>query len=334
VTTAIDAHAHYIPAAILEAVRREPEALGVSIAPGEGPPALVYEDGAKLRPFFPRLIEGEEARVNAMHGMGLRHQVLSVWTDMFGFGLPAPKAVRWHRVMNDALGDLCRRRPGEFSWLASGALQDPAAAATELRRAVREGGAKGAAAPANFGGVNPGEMDLDPYWAAIQELGVPLLIHPVDLAPGPRVRRWGLTQVAQYTFDTTLAVASLIHSGVLDRYPEMELFLPHGGGALLWLSGRFDVMYDRLPAAAGGSGAKHKPSHYLRRCHYDTILHSGDLVRTLVGMVGADRVLLGTDDAFPPMDRDPLATLAAAALPEADVALIREGNARALFKLG
>jgi aminocarboxymuconate-semialdehyde decarboxylase len=332
--TAIDAHAHYIPAGILDAVRREGDAMGVSISPGEGPPALAYADGTRLRPFFPRLIETEEARIAAMAGMGLSMQVLSVWTDMFGFGLSAEKGTRWHRVMNDALADLCHRRPEHFAWLASAALQDPVAAAAELRRAVRDGGATGAAAPANFGGISLGELELDPYWAAVQELGVPLFIHPVDLAPGPRVRRWGLTQVAGYTFDTTLAIASLIHSGVLDRFPEMELFLPHGGGALLWLSGRLDVMYERLPAAAGGSGAKHPPSHYLRRCHYDTILHSGDLVRTLVGMVGADRVLLGTDDAFPPMDRDPLATLAAAALPEEEAALIREGNARALFGLG
>jgi aminocarboxymuconate-semialdehyde decarboxylase len=331
---AIDAHAHYIPADILRAVAERSAELGITYAPGPGggPPALAYEDGTRLRPFFPRLIESEEDRIAAMTRMGVGRQVVSVWTDMFGFGLPAAKATAWHRTMNDALAGLCRRHPDHFSWLASGALQEPEGAGAELRRAVREDGAVGAAAPANFAGVNLGEMSLDPYWAAVEELDVPLFVHPLELAPGPRVKRWALTQVAQYTFDTTLAIATLIFSGVLDRFPGIRLFLPHGGGALLWLSGRFDCMHGRMDPSMDNR-AKHPPSWYLRRCHYDTIVHDPVLLRALVGLVGADRVLLGTDDAFPPMDRDPLATLRAAGLPEAESAAIAAGNAKALFRL-
>jgi aminocarboxymuconate-semialdehyde decarboxylase len=331
---AIDSHAHYTPHAILEAIGTAPDRFGVSLipSPSGAPPALAFEDGSKVRPFFPRLVESEPDRLAAMAGMGIDRQVLSVWTDMYGFRLPAEKAVRWHRMLNDAFADLCRRHPASFSWLATGALQDPAAAAQELRRAVRDGGAAGAAAPANFAGVNLGEMELDPWWAAAAELDVPVLVHPVELAPGPRVQRWGLTQIAQYTYDTTLAAGTLVASGVMDRFPGLKVFLPHGGGAFPWLSGRFDCMHGRLPAQAAMQSVQ-PPSAYLRRFYYDTILHDPKLLRVLVDLVGPDRVMLGTDDSFPPADRDPLATLQAAGLPAGDAAAITSATARGLFRL-
>jgi aminocarboxymuconate-semialdehyde decarboxylase len=330
----IDAHAHIVPDSLIAAIRARGEALGVTYAPppAGGAPALLFADGTRLRPFFAKLAEPEAERMASMAATGLARQVLSAWTDMLGFGLAPAQAVAWHRAMNEAFADLCRRNPGRFSFLATGALQDPQAAAAELRRAVREDGAVGAAAPANFAGVNIGELELDPWWAAADETGRPVLIHPVDLAPGPRVRRWGLAQVASYTFDTTLAAASLIHMGVLDRFPGLRVFLPHGGGAFVWLSGRLDCMAGRVPAELRGA-AQRPPSRYIDRFLFDSILHDPALLRILVGLVGAERVMLGTDDGFPPADRDPLGTLRAAGLPEAQTAAIAAGNARAAFGL-
>jgi aminocarboxymuconate-semialdehyde decarboxylase len=327
---AIDSHAHLVPAAVLNAVRRDGARMGVSLV--GMPEALHFADGSRLRPFFPKLIEAEPDRLASMAGTGIARQVLSAWTDMSGFGLAAAEATAWHRCMNDAFAELCRRRPESFSFLASGGLQDPVAAAAELRRAVREDGAVGAAAPANFAGTNIGELDLDPYWAAIEETGLPVLVHPVDLAPGPRVRRWGMAQVVSYTMDTTLAVGSLIHAGVLDRFPRLRLFLPHGGGAFVWLSGRFDCMAGRVPPEMRGA-AERPPSRYMDRMLFDSITHDPALLRALVGVVGAERVLLGTDDSFPPADRDPLGSLAAAALPAEQAEMIAGGNARKVFGL-
>jgi aminocarboxymuconate-semialdehyde decarboxylase len=328
--TAIDAHAHLVPAAVLDAVRRHGAAMGVQLA--GTPPALHFADGTRLRPFFPKLAEAEPDRLASMAGTGIARQLLSAWTDMFGFGLPPAEATAWHRCMNDGFAELCRRRPENFSFLASAALQDPIAAAAEIRRAVREDGAVGAAAPANFAGTNIGELELDPFWAAVEETGLPVLVHPVDLSPGPRVRRWGMAQVVSYTMDTTLAAGSLIHSGVLDRFPGLRVFLPHGGGAFVWLSGRFDCMAGRVPPEMRGA-AERPPSRYIDRFLFDSITHDPALLRALVGVVGAERVLLGTDDSFPPADRDPLGTLAAAALPADQAALIAGGNARAVFGL-
>src|SRR3989442_1359603 len=96
------------------------------------------------------------------------------------------------------------RHGGHFSILASGYLPDAARAARELEHAVKQLGAVGAVAATNVEGANLGELPLDEYWAAAVALGVPVFLHPVQPTATPRTRRFAMTQVVQYTVDTTL----------------------------------------------------------------------------------------------------------------------------------
>ena len=151
--------------------------------------------------------------------------------------------------------------------------------------------------------------------------------------PPARVKRYALNQVAQYTFDTTLAVGSLIMSGVLDRHPGLRLILSHGGGAVLPLMGRFDCMYERSDHKATGIAAAHPPSAYRRRLYYDSIVHDPVALRHLVDVAGADRVVIGSDDSFPPADYDPMQSLRQAGLDAQTIDQIAQHNPRALFRL-
>ena len=177
-----------------------------------------------------------------------------------------------------------------------------------------------------------GDLDLDAYWACAQSLGVPVFIHPAAPAPNSRTARHALNQIVQYTYDTTLCVGSLIGAGVLDRFPKLELILSHGGGALPWLIGRFDCMHGRMDRKQQQDVAAMAPSSYLTRLSYDTILHEPAALRYLIERVGADRVVLGSDDSFPPADRDPMATLRATGIGVRDIELIADGNPRRLFR--
>ena len=217
--------------------------------------------------------------------------------------------------------------------LASGYLPDAGAAARELEYAVNELGAVGAVASCNVEGVNLGELPLDEYWAAAVELDVPVLLHPAQPVPTPRTRRFALNQVAQYTFDTTLAVGSLIWSGVLDRFPALRLILSHGGGTFPQLMGRFDCMHGRSDHAATGIVSQAAPSTYLKRMHYDSLLHDPAALRHLANLTGVERIVLGSDYSFPPADHDPLGTLAKAGFSSSEVDRIVEANPRELFRL-
>ena len=330
----IDVHAHYVPNRILEVLRDKGKDYGISVIDQTaGCPCLNFNHGLKVRPFFARLLEDESARIAAMDHIGIDRQVLSLWADIFGYGMPAHQSRAWHQLLNDSLAASCARHPDRFSWFASGPLPDAAAAARELERCVRELGAVGGMVAANVEGENLGELPLDEYWAAAEELGVPVFIHPAQPMHLPRTGRFALNPIVQYTFDTTLTLGSLIFSGVLDRFPRLDLVVSHGGGALPYLIGRFDTMHERMDRADQGNVAKAAPGQYLRRFHYDTILHDAAALRYLASKVETDRLVLGSDDPFPPMDKDPLSSVKRARFSAGDIARIADENPRRLLGL-
>jgi aminocarboxymuconate-semialdehyde decarboxylase len=329
----IDVHAHYVPAKILDVLEHEGDRYGVRVASHEPTcqKCLRFEYGLQIRPFFAKLVEPVAERIESMRSSGIDREILSAWTDIFGYALPGGKGDAWHRLLNDLLAELVSSEPSAFSWLASGPLPDAARAARELERALKNG-AVGAVVATHVEAANLGELPLDEYWAAAQSLDVPVFLHPAQPAPLPRTSKFALNQIVQYTFDTTLCVGSLISSGVLDRFPKLRLILSHGGGALPYLIGRFDIMHERADKSQGIVAAG-KPSTYLHRLWYDSILHDAQALRYLASRVSVDRIVLGSDDSFPPADLDPLASLQAAGFDAAEVHTITEDNPRLLFRL-
>jgi len=331
----IDVHAHYVPQTILQTLDDKACEFGLSMV--RHPPscscAIHFDYGPKVRPFFPKLVEDVSARLDGMAAQGVDRQVLSMWADIFGYGLPRPEARRWHRHLNEHMAALCQSHPRHFSMLGSLPLGHPDDAAAELDYVVRQLGAVGGVVAANVEGVNLGELPLDPVWQAAVELNVPIFIHPVQAQPNARTARFALSQIAQYTFDTTLCVGSLIFSGVMDRFPTLRLLLSHGGGTFPYLTGRFDVMHARMDRAGQSDVAQHQPSDYLRRFWYDSIVHDPAILRWLAERVSVERVVLGSDDSFPPADRDPVATVRQAGFTDAEFDAITEANPRILFPL-
>lgn len=329
----IDVHAHYVPPSLVETVEARARDFGLSVV--KHPPscscALHFDYGLKVRPFFAKLIEPVDQRVAAMAQQGVDRQVLSIWADIFGTGLPQPQAVAWHRYLNEQMAALCAERPDRFSLLASVPLPYAQEAAAELEYAVNNLGAVGVVIPANVEEINLGELDLDAFWQAAVALDVGIFIHPVQAQPQPRAAKFALAQVAQYTVDTTFTVGSLIFSGVLDRFPALRILLSHGGGGVPYLAGRFDCMHERMDRARQGDVAKAPPSSYLRRFYYDTILHDPSILQWLASRVSVERLALGSDYSFPPADLDPVGTVRKAGFTGADFQAIVEDNPRALF---
>jgi aminocarboxymuconate-semialdehyde decarboxylase len=255
---------------------------------------------------------------------------VATWPDIYGYGLARDACASWHKMLNDTLAAWCNAHADRFSFVASLPLTNAYDAAIELERAVGLG-AVAAMVSANVQGANIGECDLDPLWAAAQAQALPIIVHPVLVEAAPRAARFGLTQIVQYTFDTTLGIGSLIFSGVLDRFPTLSLVLSHGGGAFPYLAGRFDVMHARMDRAGQGDVALMSPSAYANRIGYDTILHAPKALRFLADTVGIGQLALGTDEAFPPADRDPMTTLKQAGFSAAEIELIADANPRRLF---
>jgi aminocarboxymuconate-semialdehyde decarboxylase len=134
-----------------------------------------------------------------------------------------------------------------------------------------------------------------------------------------------------YPFETTLAAGSLIFGGTLDRFPALDVLLVHGGGFLPYHIGRFDRGHAVRPEPRADGAAL--PSGYLRRFHYDTLVQFPPALAYLVALVGADRVLLGSDHPFWLGDPEPLRVVKDAGLPAAAQAAILGDNAARIFHL-
>lgn len=328
---AIDTHAHYVPISLIAAVRKSGTSIGVRVIENTGAtPALEFSYGFKVRPLFPKLIESASTRFAWLDAQKLDRQFVATWPDIYGYGLAQEACAAWHRLLNDTLAEWCTEHSTRADFVASVPLPNAADAANELRR-VAALGAVAVMIPANIEGKNIGEFTLDVFWQQAADLQLPVMIHPVATVPFPRAAKFALAQIANYTFDTTLGIGSILFTGVLDRIPNLTLVLAHGGGAFPYLAGRFDIMHARMDKAAQGDVAAQPPSSYRQRMVYDTIVHAAKTLQFLDDFAGTKRLVLGTDYSFPPADMNPLVSLTAAKFDAATIRAITEENPRRLF---
>jgi len=326
----VDVHVHYVSPGAFDTVQRHPDTYGVRLLPGDGVRLQVGEE-PPTRPLLPALYT-LDLHVKFFSQAGIDTAVFGPLMDIAGYSLPPAQGAAWSRLQNEALAAALRDAAGPHRGLATVPLQDAATAAGELRFAVRELGLRGAMVDPNALGRPLGDASFDPFWRAAADLAAPIVLHPFLLEAVERFGRHYLHNLVGYPFETTLAAASLILGGTLDRFPGLAVVLVHGGGFLPYHIGRFDRAHATRPEARVDAAGL--PSRYLRRFLYDTLVQRSDALRYLVQLVGHDRVLLGSDHPFWMGDPDPLRIVREAGLDPATEAAILGENAAQIFHLG
>src|SRR5262249_22621825 len=193
--------------------------------------------------------------------------------------------------------------PRRFVGLAMLPMQSPELALKELERAAGLPGLRGMYLATHVNGTNLDDRRFWDIYAKAEELGWTIFLHPIDTLGRERTSQYYLRNLLGNPYDTGVAAASLVFGGVLDRFPKLEVNLPHAGGTFPWLIGRMDQGTKVRPELRH---MKAPPSAYLRRFTYDTIGHNADINTWLIRMVGADRVTLGSDYCFDMGLTDPL----------------------------
>lgn len=272
-----------------------------------------------------------DMRIKDMDAAGVDVAIVSLTTPNAYFG-DAETSLRAAQIVNDSMAEQQNLRPDRIRWLASLPWQHEALALSELERAVGRG-AVGVMVIANIDGENLTAPRFANVWAAIDGLGLPVLVHP-GTPQGVRemsLDEYGLVPPVGFAFDTTLAFARMIFDGFLDRYPNVELIAAHGGGALPFLAGRLDRCHEQLPACSAVIGER--PSEYLKRIHYDAVVYTRGALELCIDVAGShERVLYGSD--YPHTIGDMSGCLARVdTLPAPAARNVRGANARRLFNL-
>jgi aminocarboxymuconate-semialdehyde decarboxylase len=308
----IDVHAHVVLAEVMGAA-------------GRHGPWLADDGSFRVGDFVLRGVPYRDSpfmdlglRMAAMDRAGIAVQALSPNPLTFFHRIDANAAIRFCSLHNDALAAAVAEHPDRLLGLAALPMQDVPAAIDELDRAVGDLGLRGAYVGTDLG-VPLDHGTLDPFYARLVELDVPLFLHPAPAAvdqraTDPRMGRFDLELLLGFAHEESLAVATLVFGGVLERHPGLDVCVSHGGGAIAFLAGRLAAAAQHrswAPASLRPEGAF---LQVLGRLWYDVHVHDPRALALLAAVVGHERLVLGTnfagwDQSEPIADDDVAASL-------------------------
>ena len=240
-----------------------------------------------------------DLRIKRMDQAGIDSQVLSPNPLTYFHFIEAPAAIRFCRTHNDVLAQVAGARSDRLAGLAALPMQDVDAAVEELRHAVNDLGLLG-----GYIGTDLARPLDDPahdrLFAEFVKLEVPLFIHPgpagIDGPPGDaRLKRFDLDIVVGFAAQESIAVATLIFGGVLDRHPQLDVCLSHGGGSAAYLLGRLSRAARKRPWVPGELRPEGAFEERYRRLWFDTHLIGERSEEFFIATVGRDRLVYGTN---------------------------------------
>jgi aminocarboxymuconate-semialdehyde decarboxylase len=319
-----DIHCHFIPDAYFRLVQQRSE-FEVRVADAQGETVDLVCRGAHydLNPTF-----FESARqIARMDTLGIDRTVVSLATPLVNYYVDSKLAAEAARLCNDGFAALVAAHPARFAAWAFLPMQDPSAAAAELRRCVREHGFIGGHVATNVRGTYLPDETFRPIFDAAKELDVPLFLHPADPPGRDRTGDYELTVVAGYLFDSTINIFRMICSNFLDRYGDMKLVCAHTGAYSLMLRNRMQREVDTN--ATLSRALPRKVADYLRGFYFDTVCFEPDYLAFATTVVPAENLLLGSDAPFPLGEPDPV-NFVRRALPAREAALALGENYRRL----
>jgi len=269
-----------------------------------------------------------KAKLADMDAAGIDATALSIndpGPDLFG-----SEGAAVARLVNDFIGGIAAEHPQRFFGLMVLPLQDMDASLKELDRCVSRLRMKGILLYSNLDGAFPDEPQFAPLFAEAERRDIPVLLHPAYPVTWDQTKGYELTGGLGLMFDTTIALARLILSGMLDRHPRLKLVCPHVGGALPYLIGRLDHQTQVLKR--GAQNINRPPTEYLKRIWFDCVSPLPLAIKFGIDMIGVDRVLYASDHPWvdPKLIGDCVRRLNLGAVAERK---IFGENAKRLFKL-
>jgi aminocarboxymuconate-semialdehyde decarboxylase len=271
------------------------------------------------------------ARIKALDEMHIDVQAISPSPILLFYWEDPAVAAHFSRRQNEAIQAVVQKHPDRFVGFGSVPLQS-VADSVAIAKEAKSIGLKGLEIGNAVGDKPLDDPSFAPFFEAAQNLDLLLFVHPLEggldaddpLAPV-------LGNVLQFTFRTTLMVERMILRGMFEKYPNLRLCLSHGGGLLPFNIWRLDHSYGLRPELK--KIIPHKPSEYLKRLYFDSIVHSVAALQYLVQVAGADRVVIGTDYPMGMGDFGSVEKVGALDLATVDRELILGGNAALALQL-
>jgi aminocarboxymuconate-semialdehyde decarboxylase len=326
----VDVHAHWYPQRFLDLLAQHGPAHGLEWREIEGKGPQFKIGYLTTGPTGPRFVD-LGARLAAMDEQGVAVHALSLSQPMV-YWAGRDLGERLAATYNEEIARAHEYAPQRLVGLAALPMHAPDLAVKEAERAAKFPGVRGFYVSTRVNDRELSDPAFFPVYERIEALGLPIFLHPLFVIAHERLEKHYLTNLLGNPFESAIAAAHLIFGGVLDRYPQLTVVLPHAGGAFPWLVGRLNRGWEKRADLKGAS--RLAPVEYLRRFYYDTIGYSDEVLAYLVRVIGADRVLMGSDYCFPIAYERPVEIVTAhVGLDAAAKHAITEANAARLLRL-
>jgi aminocarboxymuconate-semialdehyde decarboxylase len=307
----VNVHTHFQPGSVLPIV----EPYGIEMTKGPDGKSWYFRSG-NVEYLLPTGSDkfwgaGLGDQIEEMDAAGVDLHVLQPSPMIFSYHLPADVGATFSRAFNDEVASHIEEHPTRFWGSAQLPMQDLDRAAEELTRAVRELGMRSCSLGYVLGPERTlADTECDEFLSVVEELDVPILLHPValgqdiDLTAGGAgwLRKYQLDWAWGYLFVETAAVVGFVLSGALDRHPALRIMVPHGGGMLPYQVGRLG--HHARVFATGDRALPRGVEDYLSAFFFDTVVHDPRGLRLLIDVMGEDNVVMGSN--YPGWDNAPI----------------------------
>jgi aminocarboxymuconate-semialdehyde decarboxylase len=285
----IDFHNHVYPPKYIEAIQTGPSAYEVTFDADNNP--VLHSPGD-----YNILVPGHrlmDVRQGVIEAAGVDKQIISLTAP--GTLIETPeRSVELSRMINDTFAEIQDEHEDRFPALATLPMNAPDACVPELERAISELGLKGVTIFSNVNGIALSDQRFWPIYKKANELNIVFFIHPTYPMGVEAMEEYMLMPLVGFLADTTLAAASLVFSGVVERFPNIRWVLAHLGGAVPYLAERFDRGYEAFPQCR--DNISKLPSEYLQEnFYYDTVNFDVTALQFAIDFAGVDHLVAGSD---------------------------------------
>ena len=292
----IDTHTHIIPKHIPDFTKKFGYGNFIQLQHHQQGKAWMMQGEKRFREIEENCWDAE-IRIQQMKEHGIDQQVICTIPVMFSYDAQPAHGLEISEFLNDDIANTVKQFPEQFIGLATVPMQDITLAIQELKRAMSIG-FRGVQIGSNINNINLGDECFDAFWKVAEELNAAILVHPWQMMGQEHMTKYWLPWLVGMPAEISRAICSMIFSGVFERYPNLKVCFAHGGGSFLPTISRIEHGWECRPDLVAMDN-EFNPKKYLGKFWVDSHVCDHKMLQYIIDLVGADKVMQGSDYPFP-----------------------------------